>query len=122
RERQHSCEQRLDPADVGVELVGVLTEPVEVQAVRIELAGSRGDECGWPGGRLELIERSMDGVEPLGREAVLVVAEIEGVEVLLVGEGRHWSLLRGWPAPDESERRSAQGRPACIRCPAGIRQ
>src|SRR5262249_7724407 len=87
--------------DVPVTLIAMGGKPIQVKAVGVELAGSRGDERLGLG--LDAVEQAVDGVEPLWREPVLVVAEVQNRDV--IGDFEvcgHLFLLTGrtgWPPP-----------------------
>ena len=56
-------------------------KPIQIQAVRVELAVSGCyQRLGLTG--LDAVEESVDGGQPVGREAVLVVAEVQNRYVI----------------------------------------
>ena len=65
RQREDRCEQLVDPTEVGLELVGVLAEPVEVEAVREELARARHHERSGALGLGDRRQVTFDRVEQL---------------------------------------------------------
>jgi hypothetical protein len=73
---QYACKQLLHLVDVPVALITMGGKPFQVQAVGVELAGSGGHQrLGVT--RLDAVEEAVDSCQPVRREPVLVVAEVQ---------------------------------------------
>ncbi|GAA2428201.1 hypothetical protein GCM10010255_83790 [Streptomyces coeruleofuscus] len=70
-------------------LVGVGKQPVQVEAVGVELAGGGGDQGAGAFRLLHFVECGTDGGEPVGVETVLSVPEVEDEDVVLTVERGH---------------------------------
>ena len=79
--------------------VGVRGHPVEVQAVRVELAFARGDESKRAFHRGEIVERAMPLGHRSGVESVLAVTEVDHHHVATTLDVQHAVHPRGgrWP-------------------------
>ena len=76
RRDEYAREQLLYLVDVPVALIAMGGKPIQIKAVRIELAGSGGDQrLGLT--RLDAVEKAVDSCQPVRREPVLVVAEVQ---------------------------------------------
>src|SRR5699024_1459894 len=76
-------------------VVGVGHEPVQVQAVGVELSGGGGDQ--GPGGRgvFGLVQGGVDRGDPVRVEAVLVLAQVQDEDLVVVVECGHGVPCRG---------------------------
>ena len=72
-QREHAGQESLDPADVPLGLITVGHQPVQIQAVGVELAGRRRHQAVGTA-RDDLVEPGLDFVEKVWREPVFIVA------------------------------------------------
>jgi hypothetical protein len=71
------------------------SKPIQIQAVRVELAGSGGHQR-FGLSRLNAVEEAVDGGQPVRREPVLIVAEVQNRYLIDDFEVcGHLSLLTG---------------------------
>ncbi len=82
-QRQHAREQPVHPIDVPRSPVGVGAEPVQIQPVGVELSAGGGDQ---PQGavRDDLIERGLNVVQKCWGETVLIVAQPDDGDLVVV--------------------------------------
>ena len=72
---------------------GTAAHPVQVEAVRIELAVPRRDESAGTFGRLHLVQAGVDRRHAVGIEPVLVVAQGQDEDVVIAFEAGHLVIL-----------------------------
>src|SRR3954449_6108714 len=76
RRDEYPGEQLLYLFDVPVALIAMGGKPIQIKAVRVELSGSGGHQrLGLA--RLDAVEEAVDSCQPVRREPVFVVAEIQ---------------------------------------------
>jgi hypothetical protein len=79
--------------DILRDLVRVLAEPFEVEAVGEELAGRRRHQRSRPLDGGDLVEQPAHGRHPVWMEAILVVADVEDEDVSVARESWHWLAI-----------------------------
>jgi hypothetical protein len=76
RRDEYAREQLVYLVEVPVTLIAMGGKPIQVKAVRVELTGSGGDQR-LRFTRLDAVQEAVDGGQPVRREPVLVVAEVQ---------------------------------------------
>src|SRR5690606_25622638 len=109
RQGQHAPEQGVHGFDVFGGAVTVGGEPVQVEAVGVELAGRGGDQGGRAVGD-DGVEVGVDLGEQVGGEAVLAGAEVEYGDRVVVAQGGHGVPFSGDRVRARHGRRPAAGR------------
>src|SRR5699024_11151 len=102
RQGQHPGEESVHGVGVLLVAVGVVHEPVQVQAVGVELAGGRGDQGARALCVLHLFQGAVDRTDPVGVEAVLPLPEIEDEDVVVAFQCGHRELLLGGTGWEET--------------------
>ncbi len=89
RQSEHLAEERVDARHERRHLAGVRAHPLEVEPVGPDLARGGRDQRTWLRRRSDFVEERGDGADPVGVEAVLVVAEVQHVDIAVAIQGGH---------------------------------
>ena len=92
-EAQDASEQSMDVVDEAGAGVARTAEPVEVESVRVELPGSGGHQRDGPLGRLDFVERRVQGVDRLTVEPVLALVHPQQCHPVLPLDPDHAATL-----------------------------
>ena len=107
RQRQHPRQQFVDGAEIVLALLGVGEQPVQVQAVGVELPGRGGHQGAVALRPLHLIQGAVDLGDPVGVKAVLALPEVKDEDVVLAVKLGHRKPLQTRAIEEQAHHRSA---------------